>query len=335
MTNSAPYKVIFDTDPGVDDAIALYFAIAHPEIDILGITTTFGNVDVEQAAANAHYLTALAGRNIPVTLGSGTPWVRPRHAAPHHIHGMDGLGNLPNRVEVENRRDPRSSAAFIVDTVRAHPGEVSLVAVGPLGNLAMALKLDPGLPKLVREVILMGGTVMEPGNVSPVAEANIWNDPHCADIVLTAGWKLTMVGLDVTHKVVAELSLFEKIARHQNHAATNALLHAVTFYCTFYSGLHKHLSATPGCFAHDLLAFIYLVQPELFTLDSGVIRVATEGMARGQTIVNRRRYIDYPEGGWGKEMPVSQVCMDVDSQACMNLFEQVLMANWLQNGTAG
>lgn len=329
MNAKAPRKVIYDTDPGVDDAMALYFALAHPRIDVIGITTTFGNVTVEQAASNALYLTAIAHRDIPVTKGVTTPWCREPGTPPDFIHGGDGLGNLTSRVATSNQVDPRTSAQFIVDTARAHPGEITLVAVGPLGNLATALKLEPLLPSLLREVIIMGGSVMEPGNVSPVAEANIWNDPHAADIVFTAGWKLTMVGLDVTHRVVTELSLFKKIADHHRHIATDTLHHAVAFYSTFYSGLHKHIAQTPGCFAHDLLAFIYLVNPELFTLESGCIRVATEGLAQGQTMMNRRDYIDYPQAGWGKDQPQTQVCMQVDSAGCLELFENTLMGNWL------
>ena len=327
MTSSR--KVIYDTDPGVDDAMALYFALAHPGIDVIGITTTFGNVSVEQAAANALYLTELAGRNITVTQGVKAPWVKPGEAPPDFIHGADGLGNLPSRMATRNAVDPRPSAQYIVDMCRAQPGEITLVAVGPLGNLAAALVLEPALAKLVREVIIMGGTVNEPGNVSPVAEANIWNDPHAADKVFGAGWKLTMVGLDVTHRVVTELALFKKIAEHQRHVATDALHHAVAFYSKFYSGLHPHLALNPGCFAHDLLAFVYLVAPELFTLESGCVRVATQGIAQGQTMLNRRAYIDYPQKGWPQNWPLTDVCMQVDATACLTLFEDTMLSKWL------
>ena len=106
--------------------------------------------------------------------------------------------------------------------------------------------------------------------------------------------------------------------------------HAVAFYSTFYSGLHKHLALSPGCFAHDLLAFIFLVQPALFTLESGCIRVATEGIAQGQTMLNRRAYIDYPQAGWGKEPPLTDVCMQVDAPRCLALFEQTMLSDWLE-----
>ena len=324
---TSPTKVIFDTDPGVDDAMALYFALAHPAIDVVGITTTFGNVTVEQAAINALYLTAIAGKTIPVTKGVATPWVKPGEAPPAFIHGADGLGNLPSRVATTHQLDPRSSAQFIVDMARAHPGEITLVAVGPLGNLSLALKLEPQLPKLLKEVILMAGTVLEPGNVSPVAEANVWNDPHAADHVFSAGWKLTMVGLDVTHRVIVPLAMFKKIAAHHKHIATDVLHHAVSFYADFYSGIYPHVAKIHGCFGHDVLAFIYLVNPELFTVESGGIRVATEGIANGQTMM-KRKDIFHPQAGWATTPP-TQVCMQVQAEACNAVLEEMLMSDWL------
>jgi len=328
MHHEAPRKVIYDTDPGVDDAMALYYALAHPAIEVVGITTTFGNVYVEQAAANALYLTALTGHDVPVTQGVAKPWVKPAEAPPDSIHGADGLGNLLSRQDHNKTLDPRASAQFIVDMARAHPGEITLVAVGPLGNLATALKLEPALPKLVREVILMGGTVLEPGNVSPVAEANIWNDPHAADLVFTAGWRLTMVGLDVTHQVILPVKMFERVAQHHQHPATDTLLHAVKFYANFYSGLYPHVAEIHGCFGHDVLAFVALTNPELFTLESGRIRVAPDGLAQGQTIL-RRRNIHYPHDGWGTDIPLSHACMHVDSKAARQLVEDTLMRAWL------
>jgi inosine-uridine nucleoside N-ribohydrolase len=329
--NAGHYKVIYDTDPGVDDAMALYFALAHPAIDLVGITTTFGNVTADQAATNALYLTAVAGRNIPVTKGAATPLRKPSQLPPAHIHGADGLGNLPSRVATSNQLDTRSSAQFIVDMARAQPGEITLVAVAPLGNLSLALKLEPRLPQLLREVIIMGGAVIEPGNVSPVAEANMWNDPHAADHVFSVGWKLTMVGLDVTHQVRMPLSMVASIARHHQHPATDTLLHAVEFYARFYTGLYAHVASEPGCFAHDVLAFVYLVQPELFTLVHGIVRVATEGLAQGQTMLNRRDFIDYPQAGWENDKPSTQVCMQIRAEACKTLFEETLMGAWLRH----
>ena len=326
--NEHPRKVIFDTDPGVDDAMALYFALAHPAIEVIGITTTFGNVFVEQAAVNALYLTALAGVKIPVTQGIAAPLTLPPPVPPAHIHGADGLGNLPERLPVQTQLDPRSSARFIVDMARAQPGEITLVAVGPLGNLALALAIEPRLPQLLREVILMGGTVLEPGNVSAVAEANIANDPHAAEQVFAAAWRLTMVGLDVTHRVILPLSMFKKIADEQQHPATSTLHKAVGFYADFYSGLYPHVARIHGCFGHDVLAFIYLVRPDLFTLARGSISVLTEGPLQGQTVLSSS-YVAKATPMDRSSVCLSQACMEVDADACKQLIESTLLRPWL------
>jgi inosine-uridine nucleoside N-ribohydrolase len=329
MKPPIPQRVIYDTDPGVDDAMALYYALAHPDIDVVGVTTTFGNVTVAQAVRNALYLLAIAGRpHIPVTQGVAAPLVKPGEAPPDHIHGADGLGNLTQRVATNNALDGRTSAQFIVDMARQHPGEITVVAVGPLGNLALALAIEPTLPRLLRKVVLMGGAVLEPGNVSPVAEANIWNDPHAADIVFTAGFDLTMVGLDVTHQVILPVRLFAHIAQHHQHPATDTLHHAVAFYANFYSGLYPHVAEIYGCFGHDVLAFVALTNPELFGTETGRVRVAVDGLAQGQTML-RRKDIAYPQAGWDAQVPDTQACVRVEAQACKELIEATLMSNWL------
>jgi inosine-uridine nucleoside N-ribohydrolase len=327
--NPKPCKVIFDTDPGVDDAMALYFALAHPGIDVIGITTTFGNVTVAQAAINALYLTRIAGvTTIPVTQGVAAPLCIAAPVPPAHIHGADGLGNLLERAPIQAALDPRTSAQFIVDMARAHPGEITLVAVGPLGNLALALAIEPRLPQLLREVILMGGAVLEPGNVSAVAEANIANDPHAAAQVFAANWKLTMVGLDVTHRVILPLALFKKIADKQQHLATTTLYQAVSFYADFYSGLYPHVARIHGCFGHDVLAFLYLVQPELFGMAQGRVSVLTEGPFQGQTVLSSS-YLASAALADRRSECISQVCMQVDSDACLQAVEDSLLGRWL------
>ena len=330
LNNLSTHHVIFDTDPGVDDAMALCFAMAHPRIELLGITTVFGNVTVPQATANALYLTQLAGRKIAIAQGAAKPWVKHAEAPPDFIHGADGLGNLSTRVAATGAKaDTRSAAQFIVDTARAQPGQITLVPVGPLTNIAAALALEPKLPQLIKSVVLMGGAVRVGGNVSPVAEANIWNDPHAADAVFTAGFDLTLVGLDVTYEVVVPLSLFEKIAAHHKHPLTDALLHAVRFYSAFYATRYPDLKAKPGCFGHDVLAFIALLYPELFSFMQGRLRCVSQGIAQGQTILHDRLDIAYPQSGFGAEVPLSQAAMTVNVPAVMSVFEDALMSAWL------
>ncbi len=330
MIDTSRYRVIFDTDPGVDDAMALCFAMAHPRIELAGITTTFGNVTVPQATTNALYLTQLAGRNIPVAQGASRPLIKHGEAPPDFIHGADGLGNLPTRHPVSAlTADSRSAAQFIVDSARGRPGEITLVPVGPLTNIAAALALEPQLPQLIKRVILMGGAVKEGGNVSPVAEANIWNDPHAADAVFTAGFNLTMVGLDVTYQVVISVATFERLAAIHQHPLTDTLLHAVRFYSDFYATRYPDLKANPGCFGHDVLAFIALLYPELFRFNQGRLRCVSEGFAQGQTILHERLDLAFPQDGFGAEIPVSQAAMTVDVAKVLHVFESTLASKWL------
>jgi inosine-uridine nucleoside N-ribohydrolase len=320
------HKVIFDTDPGVDDAIALYFALAHPDIEVVGITTVFGNVSVEQAAANALYLTRLAGHDIPVAQGVHVPMYRSPGKHPDFIHGHDGLGNLKSRVDVGGQAEAESAAEFIVKMARQHPGEITLVAVGPLGNLAVALLLEPRLPKLLKQVVLMGGTINEPGNVSPVAEANVWHDPHAADHVFTAGWDLTMVGLDVTHRVVMQSTAIAELAQQHRHPAMDTLRHAVMFYSDFYNSIRPDMGH--AFYGHDVVAFAWLVAPDLFKTRTGRIRVATEGIASGQTIMATPGK-SYQQAGWEATRPETRACMEVDGTACEKLVETTLARFWL------
>lgn len=317
MNRQAPRKVIFDTDPGVDDAMALYFAMAHPGIELVGITTTFGNVSVEQAAINALYLTSIANQAVPVTKGVGSPWVKPGGQPPDFIHGADGLGNLPSRVATSNVVDPRSSAQFIVDMAHAQPGEITLVAVGPLGNLALALKLEPNLPKLVREVIIMGGTVNEPGNVSPVAEANIWNDPEAADLVFTAPWKLTAVSLDVTTQVVMSPAYMDALEASAGPAG--AFLNAISKpYATFYGGR----DGISGCCVHDAAAVAFVIDPSLFTVRRGSVRVITDGIALGQTCLKAEGELFGPSA-WD-DQPIQAVTVAVDEAGLLKLYAETM-----------
>jgi inosine-uridine nucleoside N-ribohydrolase len=317
------HKVIFDTDPGADDAMALYFALAHPDIELLGITSVFGNVTAHQAMENALYLTRIAGFDIPVALGASKPLSKLPGAPPAFIHGADGLGNLETRVAINAGPHAHSAAEFIVNMARAHPGEITLVAVAPQTNLALALKIEPELPKLLKEVVMMAGAIVEPGNVSPVAEANVWNDPDAADIVFTAGWPLTMVGLDATHKVVASFDYFDALAKQHKHLATDTLRHAMQFYCSFYQSIRPELGH--ACFCHDVLAFVYLVAPELFTTQEGRVRVAIQGIENGQTMMDRHNgKLSYPQSGWEADKPVTKVCMNVNASACLQLIEKTL-----------
>lgn len=314
--DSVPHPIIFDTDPGIDDAQAIAIALTHPEIDLLGLTTTFGNVDVETATHNALLLSELANRNIPVAQGVAGPLVKARLPVPAHIHGANGLGDI-TLPGVKGKAEARSAAQFIVDTVNQRPGEITLVSVGPVGNLAEALQLDPSIVDKVKQVITMGGSIREGGNITPVAEANIFNDPHAASRVLSAGWPLTLVGLDVTHPCILTQAHMDRI-----EASHGMLGKVLAGSYAFYRDFYRKARGVDGCCPHDSCALAWLVKPELFTSARGHLTVATSGDAEGQTIFapEGRRFID---SRWSRT-PLVNVCLGVDGEAVCDWIAEVL-----------
>jgi len=195
-------KIIIDTDPGIDDTMAIMLALKSPELELLGLTTIYGNVNCSQSTINALKILEVAGRsNIPVAKGSDVPLVIEPHHHATFVHGDDGMGNTHLSLPASKALDI-SAAQFIVEMIMKNPDEITLVPIGPLTNIALALRIEPKIAKLVKEVVIMGGAATVRGNVTPVAEANIWQDPHAASIVFSAGWPLTMLGLDVTTKVI-------------------------------------------------------------------------------------------------------------------------------------
>jgi inosine-uridine nucleoside N-ribohydrolase len=302
-------KIIIDTDPGIDDAQAILLAASHPELDLLGLTTVFGNVPVDLATANALRLVDLISQSIPVAPGAALPLSGIERAHPDFVHGTDGFGNI-NWPTAQNQSDTRSAAQFIIESVKAEPGAITLIAIGPLTNLAEALALEPQLPQLVEQVIIMGGSVYRPGNVTPVAEANIICDPQAADQVFAAAWPITLVGLDVTMQLVLQRSV---LARLKGTRYGDFLQQSAPFYMDYYQSRH----GIDGCFVHDSAAIIYAVAPELFAVERGNLLAVTDGIASGQTVFAPAA-IDYPAGPW-TERPQHQVCLRVDQEQHMAL----------------
>jgi purine nucleosidase len=220
-------RLLIDTDPGVDDSMMIQLALVSPEIRVDALTTVFGNSDVATTTRNALTNLEVAGReDIPVARGAGTPLTRPAPVRyPVHVHGADGLGNA-NRPAPRGAAIATPAAAFIVERVMtATPGELTVLAVGPLTNLALALRLEPAIAARVREIVMMGGTTGR-GNVSPTAESNVHHDPEAARIVFHGGWPVTMVGLDVTMPTLMTAAHLAEIREARTPAAD--LIGAIT-----------------------------------------------------------------------------------------------------------
>lgn len=310
-----PHTIIFDTDPGVDDATALLFLANHPNIDLVGITTIFGNASIETTTRNALYLANLFGIDAPVAKGEGKALVRVSPGSyPTFVHGENGLGDVPVPDEAPGTLDSRPAWQFIVDTVRARPGEVTLLAVGRMTNLALALQHAPDIAGLVKQVVIMGGAFAldgHNGNVTPVAEANIIGDPHAADIVFGASWTVVAAGLDVTRKSVVTNAHLDSLAASGLAGAkfiADISRHYMSYYERFNAG---------GFFMHDASAAAYVVAPELFTTRSGPVRVVPDGIAEGQTIQRDPAHW-YPPGAWDNR-PDQKICTDVQSEVMLNL----------------
>lgn len=309
-------KVIIDADPGIDDAIAILTALQAPELEVLGITTVFGNASLESATENALRIIELGGWNVPVAKGALKPLVIPPGEPPDFVHGSDGLGNT-NMPPPGGKPIEQSAAAFIVETVRSDSGNVTLVALGRLTNLALALEIDPELTKYVKEVILMGGAANVGGNVTPVAEANIWGDPHAADIVFTAGWPVTMVGLDVTTQVRLGNDILLRIKDRNPTIGT-----FVYDISQFYLGFYESLGVEGGMYVHDPSAVAFAIDPTIFETEPFVVRVATEGIAIGQTIAASASHSNRP-GPW-HDIPATNVAVGVDAERLIQLLERTL-----------
>lgn len=308
-------KIIIDTDPGIDDAMAILFAHLSSNIDIVGLTTIFGNVSVEQATNNALFLAELMGDDIPVAKGSPKPLVKSIKQYPDFIHGKNGFGDIKLKSP-KQKAIGHNAAEFIVEQLNQYPGEITLVPIGPLTNIALALEKDPGITEKVKEVVIMGGAATVNGNVNPAAEANILGDPHAADKVFTADWPLTMIGLDVTHKVVMTDSYLDQV--HNHSGVLGQFLYQISrFYVDFHNSIGKQ-----GLYTHDPSTIAYLIQPALFKTVQGEIRVNTEGVGMGQTIMNYgiNPYFETPWSG----IPKTNVCVEVDEERFLELYKNVM-----------
>ena len=300
-------QILIDTDPGIDDAMAIHFALAHPQLEVVALTSVFGNVHVPVATRNALRLVEMAGASCPVAEGAAVPLVQPLRPPGYVVHGDEGFGTVP-AAEPAGRADHRDAAQFIVDTVNASPGQVTLCPIGPLTNIALALRLDPSIAGRVRSVVVMGGAVECSGNVTHWAEANIWNDPHAAAEVFAADWPVTLVGLDVTERVRCTRGDFAMLSE-----AAPVIGGFLNEAVQFYFGWHRGKDGCDDCFMHDPTAVLAVMEPDLFEIRDVPIRVQIEGEEVGRTVAD-------PQAG---TRPVS-VCLGVDAEAVRERFLSVI-----------
>lgn len=270
-------RILLDCDPGIDDALAIALAHGSPAAEVAGITTVAGNVGLEHTTPNALALAEFYGMDVPVARGAERPLVRPGSAA-SEVHGNTGLGDV---VLPTAKAEPVSEHAVdhIVNTVAASPGEISLVAVGPLTNIALALRKEPRITEWVREFVIMGGSYTR-GNFSPAAEFNIAADPEAAGVVFEAPWRTVMFGLDLTHQARATAAVrqrFTGLGRLQDELLSPCL--------DFYGSNRQYREHGPAI--HDACAVAYVIAPELFTLTEARVDVETSGrFSSGMTVTD-------------------------------------------------
>lgn len=316
--NNNIHKVILDTDPGIDDAFALLYLINHPNIDLLGVTTVFGNVATKQSTRNAiDLLEQFNNPHILVAKGAEQPLEKKLHGYAEFVHGDNGLGNV-EIPKSNNKTTNLSAAEYIVQQVLNNPNEITICAIAPLTNLALALKIEPKIAELTKQVVIMGGAIRVNGNVNPVAEANINNDPLAADKVLTAQWPVTLIGLDVTLDILLDDVFMNKVKDKSNNGK---LLYDIS---RFYDDFYRNSSGLDGLSCHDATAAIYITNPEYFSSTKGPIRVVyDQGFTEGMTILDSRANYDNQSTPWS-DKPKVNVCLTADADKVKNTLLQYL-----------
>lgn len=319
-------RVIIDTDPGVDDALAILLALRSPELRVEALTTVNGNVSLEQATKNAAFLLDLLDPKPRPILARGA--AKPLKKAPFRaqfVHGSNGLGDLDRfRTPDGSRRYPHlepspqipDATEAILDLLKRCPDELSLIALGPLTNVAEALAADKKRMKRLRELIIMGGAIRVPGNVTPAAEFNIFVDPHAAHRVFRSGLPITLVPLDVTEKVLLEFGEMENLSREMEPALG-------TFVSDSTSKALEHtekVKGMAGIYLHDPLAVGVSIRPSLVKITPLHVEAETRGgITEGMTLADLRSIRDDL-----KHQPNMDVALEVDAEGFLSLFKERL-----------
>ena len=275
-------KIIIDTDPGQDDAVAILLALASPELEVLGITAVAGNVPLALTELNARRIVELSGRaDVPVFAGCDAPLARKLVTA-EHIHGKTGLDGV-DLPEPALRLQPGHGADFIVETLRREPaGTVTLVPLGPLTNIATAMARAPDIVPRIRRIVLMGGAYFEVGNVTPAAEFNIYVDPEAARQVFGAGVPLVVLPLDATHKALTSREWVGAMAALPNRCGP-----AVAGWTGFFERYDREKYGSAGAPLHDPCTIAWLLNPGLFEGREINVEIETEGrFTTGMTVAD-------------------------------------------------
>jgi len=309
-----PCRIILDVDTGIDDAMAIFYALRRPGIRLEALTTTFGNTDTAIATDNTLKILELLGRpEIPVAAGVGRSLITPYRRMADHVHGSNGLGDV-ELPEPEIKPTDEHAIDLMIRVIKENPGEITLVPVGPITNVALALTKAPEIAKLARGIVIMGSTILHPGihgPVAPMVDANFANDPEAAHIVLQAGAKVTLVGMDVTMTTLLSTDMMAEIGREGDHAA-RTLMKITEFYVNSYKAMYPGIK---GCGLHDPLAVAIAEDPSLATMQRMYVDVELHGaLTRGQTVADRRRT--------AADKLNADVCMTIDRAR----FEAAFMA---------
>lgn len=322
-----PTPVVLDVDTGIDDALALLFALRSPELDVRAVTCVAGNVVLDQVVRNTLGVLAVAeaADRVPVAAGAAAPLVR-RLTTATFFHGPDGIGEVP-LPEVHRGAVAESAPALLCRLAREMDGDLNVVAVGPLTNVALACRLDPAFPRRLSRLVVMGGAATVAGNVTPAAEANFYNDPEAAAVVFESGADLTMVGLDVTLKALFDARRYG-LLREAVAASPDPVARFASAILDWY--LRADLAAgLEGSPLHDPLAVAALAKPSMLTCRDLHVAIETQGRyTAGQSVVNAAGYVeqivsrgDHDDvAGLVTPTPNTHVALDVDTPSFVDLF---------------
>ena len=276
-----PKRIIIDTDPGIDDSLAILLALASPEVQLEGLTVVHGNSSTEQGVTNALSVLELANANhIPVAHGCDLPLVQPSLLAPE-THGNKGLGysQLPRPV---SRPIVQKGSDFLIEQIMSNPGEITLVAIGPLTNIAFAIRQEPRIVKAVKELFIMGGAIRHEGNTTPLAEFNTYVDPHAAHIVYHSGMPITLTPLDVTYQCILLANDVERIKQVESDIPS-FIEDATRFYMEF----HDDYQGIQGCVINDPMTLALTFAPELCDYEEHYVDVdISGGISMGKTFAD-------------------------------------------------